>query len=214
MKPNKNNTKRNKNNTGNTNANQNQQRGKKEPYIPGLYDKPAIELAEVGVPLTMEVCPDTDGDKPTLVDKEYYGKVYTVTDGSYYTVRLGIHSSSLGIAALNENCAVACVIPSTPDETQRLMALFFIPEIDPVRIVDAIWLRAENGQRFRLEYVYGSAALESNSDSRALPLRHNAITDEGDHIMILQNRIDEEIPAFCAFSYDFLRFQVKVTYTE
>ena len=214
MKPNKNNTKRNKNNTGNTKAHQNQKKGRKEPYIPGLYDKPTIELAEVGVPLTMEACPDTDGDEPILVDKEHYGRVYTVADGSFYTIRLGLHSSSLGIGALNEDCAVACAIPSTPDETQRLMALFFIPEIDPVRIVDAIGLRAENGRRFRLEYVYGSAALESNSDSRALPLRHDTMTDEGDHIMILQNRIDEEIPAFCTFSYDFLRFQVKVTYME
>lgn len=212
MKPNKKHTKHNKNSTRNTKASQNQKKGRKELYIPGLFNKPSIELVGIGLPLTIAACPDTNGDEPTLVDKEYCGRVYTVTDGSYYTARMGIHSNSLGIAAMNEDCAVVCVIPTIPDETQRLMALFFIPEIDPIKFMDVIWLRAENGQRFRLEYVYGSAALEPNSDAHALPLRHEAITEEDDYTIILQNRLDGEIPAFCTFSYDFLRFQVKVIY--
>jgi len=191
-----------------------QKANKKEPYIPGLYDKPAIERAEVGIPLCMEACPDTEGDESIMVDKEHYGKLYTVADGSFYTIRLGIHSSSLGIGAMNESCAVACMIPAIPDETQQLMALFFIPEIDPVRFVDAILLRAEKGQKFRVEYVYGSAALEANNDSRALPLRHDVVMEKDDHIVILQNGLDGEIPAFCTFSYDFLRFQIKVIYVE
>ncbi len=202
------------NRKSNTKDSKNQKADNKEPYIPGLYDKPAIELAEVGIPLCMEACPDTEGDEPTLVDKEHYGKLYTVADGSFYTIRLGIHSSSLGIGAMDESCAVACMIPATSDETQRLMALFFIPEIDPVRFVDAILLRAEKGQKFRVEYIYGSAALEANNDSRALPLRHDAVTKEDDYIIILQNGLDGEIPDFCTFTYDFLRFQIKVIYVE
>lgn len=203
-----------KNNTRSAKVNRNQKNCKKEPYIPDLFDKPAIELTEVGVPLSMEACPGTDSDDPTLVDKEHYGKIYTVTDGSFYTIRLGIHSSSLGVGSMNENCAVACAIPTTSDKTQQLMALFFIPEIYPVKLMDAIWLHAKNDQQFRLEYVFGSAALESNNDSRALPLRHHAITGEDDHIMILQNGIEGEIPAFCTFAYDFIRFQVKVVFEE
>lgn len=209
-----NNTKKNGNNTKNAKVNKNHKECKKEPYIPCLFDKPAVELAEIGVPLSMEACPDADSDDPVLVDKEHYGKVYTVTDGSFYTIRLGIHSSSLGIGIMNEDCAVVCAIPATSDKAQRLMALFFIPEIYPVKFMDAIWLQAEGNQRFRLEYVYGSAALEANSDSRALALRHDAVTEEEDHIMILQNGIDEEIPAFCTFSYDFLKFQIKVIFDE
>ena len=202
------------NKMSNTKSDKNRKKSKKEPYIPSLFDKPAIELAEVGVPLSMKICPDADDDAQTLVDKEHYGRIYTVSDGSFYTVRLGIHSSSLGSGAMNEDCAVACAIPTTPDRTQRLMALFFIPELYPVKFMDAIWLQTEKGQRFRIEYVYGSAALESNSDSRALALRHDAVTEEEDHIMILQNGIDEEIPAFCTFSYDFIKFQIKVIFGE
>ena len=182
-----NNTKKNRNDARNAKVNRNQKEYKKEPYIPSLFDKPAIEVAEVGVPLNMETCPGTDSNEPTLVDKEHYGKIYTVTDGSFYTIRLGIHSSSLGVGSMNEDCAVVCAIPTTSDKTQRLMALFFIPEIYPVKFMDAIWLHAKNDRQFKLEYVFGSAALESNNDSRALPLRHDAITVEDDHIMILQN---------------------------
>ena len=45
-------------------------------------------------------------------------------------------------------------------------------------------------------------------------MRHDAITEEDDHIMILQNGIEGEIPAFCTFTYDFIRFQVKVVFEE
>ena len=207
-----NNTKRNKSNAGGAKVNQNQRKGKREPYIPDLFDRPAIELAEVGVPLSMEAYPDTDSDEPTLIDKEHFGKIYTVADGSFYTIRLGIHSSSLGIGSMNEGCAVVCAIPTTSDEIQQLIALFFISEIYPVKFMDAIWLQAKNNQKFRLEYVFGSAALESNSDSRACPLQHDAITEEDDHIMILQNGLEGEIPAFCTFAYDFIRFQIKVVF--
>lgn len=40
------------NKTNNAKGNKNRRERKKEQYISGLYDKPAIELAEVGVPLT------------------------------------------------------------------------------------------------------------------------------------------------------------------
>ena len=209
-----NNTKRSKSNAGGAKVNQNQRKSKREPYIPYLFDRPALELAEVCVPLSMEAYSDTDNDEPTLIDKEHFGKIYTVTNGSFYTIRLGIHSSSLGIGAMNEECAVACAIPTTSDRTQRLMALFFIPEIYSVKFMDAIWLQTEEGQQFRIEYVYGSAALESNSDFRAFPLRHNATTEEDDHIMILQNGLEGEIPAFCTFAYDFIRFRIKVVFEE
>ena len=209
-----NNTKKNRNDARDAKVNRNQKECKKEPYIPGLFDKPAIEVAEVGVPLGMEAHSDTDSDDPTLVDKEHYGKIYTVTDGSFYTIRLGIHSSSLGVGSMNENCAVVCAIPTTSDKTQRLMVLFFFTYIYPLILLDVFWLIEKNDRKFFFAYFFGSAALESNNDSRALPLRHDAITEEDDHIMILQNGIEGEIPAFCTFTYDFIRFQVKVVFEE
>lgn len=44
-----NNTKKNRNDARDAKVNRNQKECKKEPYIPGLFDKPAIEVAEVGL---------------------------------------------------------------------------------------------------------------------------------------------------------------------
>ena len=32
--------------------------------------------------------------------------------------------------------------------------------------------------------------------------------------MILQNGLEGEIPAFCTFAYDFIRFRIKVVFEE
>lgn len=186
----------------------------KEPCIPGLFDKPAIELAEAGVPLRMEPYSDKNDDMPTFVDKEHCNKIYTVENGNTYTIRLGIHSNSLGIGAMNEDCAVVCMLPTTMSDTHKLMVLFFIPEIYPAKFMDIIWLQAKQQKRFKMQYVYGSAILESNNDSRGLALHHDAIIEEDDCLMILQNGLTEEIPPFYTFNYDFLKFQIKIVFEE
>lgn len=184
----------------------------KEPYITGLYDKPAIEMADVGVPLSLESCPDITDDTPTLVDKEHYGKIYKVNNGSVYTIRLGIHGSPVGAGVMNEDTVVACAIPTTTDNVHKIMALFFIPDLYPAKYMDVIWLQAE--KPFHIEFVMGSAILECNNDSRGLALRHEAVTKEDNLIVIMQNGLDGEIPAFCTFSYDFIKFQIKVVFEE
>ena len=37
---------------------------------------------------------------------------------------------------------------------------------------------------------------------------------QSDMLVITQNGLDEEIPAFCSFAYDFIKFQVKVIFEE
>lgn len=188
------------------------ERGNKEPYITGLYDKPAIEEAEAGVPLSLESCPDITDDTPILVDKKHYGNIYKVSNGGTYTIRLGMHSSPVGVGVMNEDTALACAIPTTEDDVHKIMALFFIPELYPAQYMDVIWLQAE--KPFHIEYVWGSAVLESNHDSRSLALRHDAVTEENDLLVIAQNGLDGEIPAFCTFSYDFIRLQIRVVFDE
>ncbi len=194
-----------------TNKTKRTERNDKESYITGLYDKPMIEEAEVGIPLSLESCPDVTDDT-TLIDKEHYGHVYKVSNGNTYTIRLGMHSSPVGTGAMDEDTVVACAIPTKADDVHKIIALFFIPELHPVKYMDAIWLKAE--KPFHIEYVWGSAVLESNHDSRGLALRHNAITEDEDALIILQNGLDGEIPDFCTFSYDFIRFRIKVVFDE
>ncbi|MDE7418237.1 MAG: hypothetical protein K2N44_18350 [Lachnospiraceae bacterium] len=181
-------------------------------YFPGLRDKPVIELAEQGIPFTIKLCPDTADDTPTLVDKGHYRKVYAVEGGKAYTLRMGIHSSSLGIAAMNEDTIVACCIPTTIDKLQHILSLFFIDELYPAKYMDDVWLKTKADRSFRIEYIYGSAAFESNNDSRAFSLSNDSVTIENDMIIIYQNGIRDEIPNCCKFFFDFLRIQIKVIY--
>lgn len=181
----------------------------KEPYIPGLFDKPMVQEIEAGVPLSLAKVPDT-GNPPAIYDKEYCGRTYSVEDGKCYQIRLGIHSSSLGIGAMGKESAVVCGIPVKPADAQRLMALFFIPEIRSIRFLDAVWLKAPHP--IRLEYVWGSARLESNNNSGGATLKDDAVELIDDEIIILHNGLEDLIPDYCTFNFDFLSFQVKVVF--
>lgn len=211
MEPKRNNRNRaTKTNTSNRKANKG---SGKIAYFPGLHNRPVIEKAEQGVPLTLELCADiANDDTPTLVDREYYGTAYIVDDEKTYTLRLGIHSSGLGIAAMDMDTAVACVIPGMPDKEQYIMGLFFIDELYPAKYMDTIWLKANADRSFKIEYVYGSAALEPNNISQALPLDNSALKLENDSVMIYQHGVRDKIPNCCTFFFDFLRIQIKVIY--
>lgn len=192
-----------------TNGSKQTKQTEKEPYIPELFDKPMVQEIEAGIPLSVERIPEGYGD-PALYDKEHCGSTYTVEDEKYYQIRLGIHSCSLGIGSMDKDSAVVCAIPTKSAEVQRLMALFFIPEIDPVRFLDAVFLKAS--QPFRLEYVLASARLESNSNSGGVILGEDAVELIDDEIVIIQNGLEDLIPDYCTFHFDFLSFQVKVIF--
>lgn len=181
-------------------------------YFPGLHDQPAIEVAEQNIPLTLKLCPDAADKTPTFVDQEYYKKVYTVDNGQTYTLRLGIHSSGLGVPAMDVDTIVACYIPTVSDKLQHIVSLFLIDELYPAKYMDTIWLKANADRSFKIEYVYGSAALESNNISQALPLDNSALKLENDSVMIYQHGVRDKIPNCCTFFFDFLRIQIKVIY--
>lgn len=181
-------------------------------YFPGLHDQPAIEVAEQSIPFTLKLCPDAADKTPTFVDQEYYKKVYTVDNGQTYTLRLGIHSSGLGVPAMDVDTIVACYIPTVPDKLQHIVSLFFLDELYPAKYMDTIWLKANADRSFKIEYVYGSAALEPNNISQALPLDNSAIKLENDAVIIYQRGVRDKIPNCCTFFFDFLRIQIKVIY--
>lgn len=181
-------------------------------YFPGLHDQPAIEVAEQSIPFTLKLCPDTADKTPTFVDQEYYKKVYTVDNGQIYTLRLGIHSSGLGVPTMDVDTIVACYIPTVPDKLQHIVSLFLIDELYPAKYMDTIWLKTKADRPFKIEYVYGSAALEPNNISQALPLDNDAIKLENDSVIIYQHGVRDKIPNCCTFFFDFLRIQIKVIY--
>lgn len=129
MKPNSKQTKTNKDQTAN--VTQKTKETKQKPYVVGLFDKPMVERVEVMMPLNFEVFPDGDDKEPTLIDPQYYDRYFIVEDQGVYRIRLGIHSCSLGIGAMNKETSVACHIPMDTAEAHRIFALFFLPEMYP-----------------------------------------------------------------------------------
>lgn len=77
-------------------------------------------------------------------------------------------------------------------------------------VIDAVFLKAS--QSFRLEYVSGSARLESNNNSGGITLMDDAVELIDDEIIILQNGLEDLIPKYCTFNFDFLSFRVKVIF--
>lgn len=181
-------------------------------YFPGLHDQPAIEAAEQSIPLTLKLCPDAADKTPTFVDQEYYKKVYTVDNGQTYTLRLGIHSSGLGVPAMDVDTIVACYIPTVSDKLQHIVSLFLIDELYPAKYMDSVWFKARENQSFRIEYVFGSAVLETSHDSCSLPLSNDSVKVKDDTVIIYQDGVRDKIPNCCTFFFDFLRIQIKVIY--
>lgn len=60
----------------------------------------------------------------------------------------------------------------------------------------------------KLEYVKGSAVLESNCIERKI-LLNDAVTFE-DSMMITTIELNESLPEHCTYTYDFITFQVRV----
>ena len=202
-------------NNQNTNVTQNTKEAKQEPYVAGLFDKPMVERVEVMMPLNFEVFPDGDDKEPTLINPQYYDKYFIVEDQGVYRIRLGIHSCSLGIGAMNKDTSIACRIPTGTDEAHRLFALFFLPEMYPVKILDAVILQTRMPfQKFHLVYEQGSAVLESNNLSRGLALSHDAAWIEDNTLIIFQHGLHNEIPSYADFTYEFLTFRVRVVFDK
>lgn len=175
-------------------------------------DKPTVEAVWQGVPLTWEVDPDSPKDAPMLFDREHCGKHYRVKDGEVYTVRLGIHSDPSGIGVISGDSSASCVIPTTSAKRQLIMALFSVAEIYPARLMDCVCLSAD--VPFHLEYIYRSAMLESNNESKGLALSDSAVKLEDDLIIVSHRGLEGEIPYYCTYTYDFITVQVRVVFDD
>lgn len=173
---------------------------------------PIIEEAQMALPPTLEILPDNSDNDPTLIDRKSYGATFKVEDGHVYTLRLGIHTYSDGLAAFRDDCAVACHIPFTPNKEQRIIGLFFVPEIYPVKYMDTITLRAT--KPFMLRYLLGSAVLESNNNTFRLPLGNATIITEKDATIVLENNLRNQIHNCHRLYFDALRVQVEVAFTK
>lgn len=179
---------------------------------PEFPDKPTMEVAWQGVPLTWEVDHDSPKEAPMVFDRENCGKCYRVKDGEVYTIRLGVHSDPNGIGVISRDSSAVCVIPTESGKQLHIMALFSIAEIHPVMVMDCVYLRADTA--IHLEYVYRSAMLESNNGSKGLVLSDDAVRLEDDLVVVSHCGLEGEIPHYCTYTYDFITVQVRAVFDE
>ena len=195
------------------NEEENKMKNRKETYPLELAGKPTIEEISAGVPLTLKLLPESPKDMPMLADSEHCGKSYKVKDGSYYRLRLGIHSNPMGTGTIPWDSVSACLIPTQPDKTHQVAAIFSLPEIYPAVFTDYVTLCSDK-KPFVLEYIYGSAILEQNGVSSGLALGDESVSIEDDMVIICHSPSDSSIPKGCIFNYDFISFQVKTVFAK
>lgn len=172
--------------------------------------KNAVEAARAGVPLDLKLIPGVSEDEPFLIDPNYCGKSYHVENGEIYTVKLGIHSDPKGIGTITCDSIVACSIPTEQSKNLQITALFAFPEIQPAVFMDCVNLQAE--QLFTAEYIYHSAMLQANNNSKGLVLSDDAVQIMEDMVIISHDRLEGELPKSCGFVYDFISFQIKIRF--
>ena len=117
MKSNSKQTKTNKNQ--NVNVTKKTNEAKQESYATELFDKPMMEYANPGIPLTLKLLPG-DHQHPTLIDTESYDKSFIVEDQNTYTIRLGMRSCPLGAGSMDADTMAACLIPAETAEAIRI----------------------------------------------------------------------------------------------
>lgn len=133
-------------------------------------------------------------------------------DGEIYTMRLGMHSHPDGLGAFTKDSIAVCEIPTVISKRHRVIALFATPEIYPALFMDHVSLSAE--QPCRLELIKGSAALVCNNGTKGLPLEDDAVSLEGDLVIISSSELSDKTPDYLSYTYDFIAFQVKVVTEE
>ena len=124
----------------------------------------------------------------------------------------GVHAYCADLAPFREDCAAACYIPTTLGKEQRIIGLFFVPKIYPVKFMDVINLQAT--RPFTLRYLWGSAALENNNNASILLLDGDSVITERDAVIILENNLRNRIHSAHCFHFDVLRVQVEVKFTK
>lgn len=169
---------------------------------------PTVEEAKLSLPPHLELLPSDTDETPTLIDREHYGTTLKVKHGHVYTLRLGVHCYSGGLATFRDDCAASCFIPATPGTEQYIIGLFFVPEIYPAKFMDVIHLKAD--KPFRLRYIWGSAVLENNNNAFGFTIGNDSITTEKDGILVYEKDIRSQIHDCHRVFFDVLRIQVEI----
>lgn len=172
-----------------------------------------------------------DGDNGK--DNEWEHLEIPAKDGETYVVRAFVHNNAIsdennwkndgrGVA---HNTKVSFNIPQTSDSEIKVHGIVNASNAVPQEVFDSVKFKSENGQKFHLEYVYGSALLENNGigskDNKnkpeaylgrsGYPLSDDIVKAKSGGTLIGYDALNGEFPG-CYQFFSFVTIKVKVVY--
>lgn len=154
-------------------------------------------------------------------------------DGETYVVRAFVHNNAIsdetnwkndgrGVA---HNTKVSFNIPQTSDSEIKVHGIVNASNAVPQEVFDSVKFKSKNGQKFHLEYVYGSALLENNGigskDNKnkpeaylgrsGYPLSDDIVKAKSGGTLIGYDALNGEFPG-CYQFFSFVTIKVKVVY--
>lgn len=146
----------------------------------------------------------------TLIDREYFGREFSVDNGGLYTLRLGVFRE-MEKGAMEES-ALFFTIPTKADYEQRITASFELPGAS-ARFLDELVLTAS--KPFVVELVIGSPMLEShNKNPWGIPLKYDSIRTNKDVTVIARTGIRKDVPNQYKVYFDTLSIQVRILFVK
>lgn len=194
-------------NKTNNRQNRNARKSGRKMRSSSLPGKPVFEETRLELSPELELLQETNYGLQTIIDKAHCNQVFQVQKKRTYTLRLGVHSSNKAAGAFDEYTTVACFIPIEYATEQRITC-FFVSEEHQACFMDTVWLKAE--KPFKIVHVFGSAVLESNSDSLTMPLGFEDTSDRDGQMVIFRRGSSEDNPPCSVFRFDLLRIRVEI----
>ncbi len=145
----------------------------------------------------------------TLIDREHFGREFSVENGGLYTLRLGAFRE-MEKGAMEES-ALFFTIPTKADYEQRITASFELPGAS-ARFLDELVLTAS--KPFVVELVIGSPMLESYKNPWGIPLKYDSIRTNKDVTVIARTGIRKDVPNQYKVYFDTLSIQVRILFVK
>ncbi len=169
---------------------------------------PSLEKVKSTVTPGLRIMFDDDNIL-TLIDREHFGREFSVENGGLYTLRLGAFRE-MEKGAMEES-ALFFTIPTKADYEQRITASFELPGAS-ARFLDELVLTAS--KPFVVELVIGSPMLESYNNPWGIPLHYDSIRINKDVIVIVRTGIRKNAPNQYKVYFDTLSMQVRISFVK
>lgn len=170
---------------------------------------PSLEKVKSTVTPGLRIMFDDDNIL-TLIDREHFGREFSVENGGLYTLRLGAFRE-MEKGAMEES-ALFFTIPTKADYEQRITASFELPGAS-ARFLDELVLTAS--KPFVVELVIGSPMLEShNNNPWGIPLHYDRIQTNKDVAVIARTGIRKDVPNQYKVYFDTLSIQVRILFVK